>query len=82
MLSRAGSAGLNFLDTFVRYSCGLNEQRTYRRAVLRTILARRIAVGSVSLLWFYRLILKGLSAAAVVWVVGKAPHKQAAGSWI
>jgi len=86
VLSRVGSPSLNFLDVFVRHSCGLNEQRTYRRAVLRTILARRIALGSVSLLWSYRLILKGLSAAAVVravvWAVGKAPHEQAVGSWI
>ena len=54
--------GPNFLDAFVRSSCGRDEQREYRRALVRVFLANGIALGSVELLWWYRLMARGLTA--------------------
>ena len=62
----------NFLDVFVRHACSPDECRTYRRTVLRLFLANRVALGSVALLQFYRLVVQVLLIAIAACLFGRA----------
>ena len=64
--------GPHFLDAFLRHACSPDECRTYRRTVLRLFLADRVAMGSVALLQFYRLLFQVLLVGVATCLVGRA----------
>ena len=66
MTSAETERGPNPLDTFVQRSCGQDEQREYRRALLRLFLANSVALGSLELLRCYRLMARVLGAGLVL----------------